>query len=217
MDGIRQEFPLSTQHLRDDAITAAKLGPNSVTPDDQAACDTASTISGTNAEGTASSFARSDHNHALPNFGTWFPNPTAGQITSVAPGANNAWYAQIIVLHKATLTGINYIVGATSNGNVRCALYDSAGTRVANRTTNAAQATANTYQKVAFDGTYAAVPGVYFASLVLSSATGTWYASNATAPSGAAAGPGSGATLTSLTPPTTPSSSLNATPVMSTY
>lgn len=167
---------------------------------------TGATITGTNATGAANTLARSDHNHALPSYGTTFAYLGAGTHNSAAPGANQQYYGQIVVLHQVTLTGIGYWVGAVQNGNVKVGLFNSSGTKVAETTGTVGQAGANTFQQVAFASTYAAAPGQYYAGIILSSATGTWYrGSTPLGPYGNNA-PGSFAIGASITPPTAPAS-----------
>lgn len=134
--------------------------------------------------------------------GTWFAAPHLGDAFSYDSVANECHFAQVIVVGNATITGVGYVHGATVTGTVRAALYDSSGTRVADRTTNFTP-TASVYNKVPFSSTYAASPGVYFVSLVFSGVTPAYH-STCMVPSSRAAGPGSGATKTSLTVPTTP-------------
>ena len=149
-------------------------------------------------------------------------HPSVGTRFHVAPNLSNSSalrvadrleYAAVIVPWNATLTGIGYWVGAVGTaGSVRCALYDAAGTRVANRTSNASVASANTWQQVAFDSTYGAVPGLYFASLIWSSGTDTAYTGATIGLAGVAA-QGGFETPSSITPPTTTSLA----PLMATY
>lgn len=174
----------------------------------------ASTISGTNAEGSSTSFARADHNHALPDWGTNFATPSTSPPASTAAVVDRVYFVRVQVLRQATLTGLQFYV-VVSSGNVRCALYNSAGTRVANRTTNAAVGGGLTVQQVAFDSTYAAAPGIYYMALVFSSATCQTFMHVPALPSGFVAGPGSTATATSITAPTTISTT--TVPTMSTY
>lgn len=148
------------------------------------------------------------------NLGTWFAVPNIGNYAAQAPTANRVYYAQVVVPVPATLTGISFLMVTIGTGvNVRSALYDASGTRVANRTTNLACAALTTHQ-VAFDSTYAAAPGVYFVALVFGAAQGTFAGSNALSPCYYVAGPGSGATATSITPPTTAG---QTPPAMTTY
>lgn len=196
------------------AIAAAAAG--SIEPDDAAAegssssfaradhkhsivAAAAATITGTNAEGSATSFARSDHNHALPNLGTSFGIQAITYQNSQTNTADIAYILAVPIPSGATITGVSYFVGATSNGNVRASMYDSTGARVANRTTNSAQPAAYNYHRVAFDSAYAAAPGLYFICLVFSSSSSTSYQITG-GPANDPAGPGSGATPTSITP-----------------
>jgi hypothetical protein len=144
-------------------------------------------------------------------WGTWYAVPNFGNNASAVVAADRVYYAQVLVLGNVTLTGVAYFP-TLATGNVRSALYDSAGTRVANRST--ALACTAAFQKVPFTATYAATPGVYFAALVFSSAATTAGQTIPLTASGFVAGPGSGATATSITPPTEGGSTM---PSMTTY
>lgn len=171
---------------------------------------TGATITGTNAEGSADSLSRSDHNHALPNWGTRFEGSTINAPASGAMVANTVYFTAVKVLSNATLTGLQFFC-LSATGTARVALYNSAGTRVADRTTNSA-ALGVALTQIAFTSTYAAAPGLYFAGIVFSGAPNVIQAAGSQA--GTVAGPGSGATATSITPPTVPAQGI---PVMGTY
>lgn len=147
--------------------------------------------------------------------GTWFTFSNLGSASTRTPTANLNYYAQIIVPVDATLTGLTWLQVSVGTGNTaRVSLYDSTGARVANRTTNSSALSALTYPKVAFDSTYAAPAGVYFANVVFANAQGSFNGVTPLAPSGSASGPGSAATVTSITPPTVLGTVV---PAMSTY
>ena len=153
-------------------------------------------------------------NYVDHNLGTWFAVPNMGNQSTPTPTANRVYYAQIVVPVPATLTGVYFLMVTIGSGvNVRSALYNAAGTRVANRTSNLA-CSALTFHKVAFDSAYSALPGVYFLALVFGAAQGTYAATNAISPCGYVAGPGSGATATSITPPTVADQTI---PTMTSY
>lgn len=138
----------------------------------------------------------------VPNLGTCFAPPGLSTNSAAAVTADRVYYAQVIIPTSATLTGIIYNCASGATGNSRVALYDASGTRVANRSTNF---TVAALDYVAFDTTYAATKGVYFLAVVFSG-TPTCTLQTPALPSGFTAGPGSGATATSITPPTTISS-----------
>ena len=150
----------------------------------------------------------------MPNLGTLFRTEAAMDFTSSTATANQAYYGRIVVPTGATISGIYYRVGATSSGNVTAALYDSSGTRLANRATGTAQATAAFGQAIAFDSAVTLEPGVYAICLVFSSGTAT-FRSAFTFGANNTAGPGAGATPTSITFPA--AAGLSSIPVMATY
>lgn len=124
--------------------------------------------------------------------------------------ANRGYYGQVLVPARTTLTGIEFFSYSASS-TARVALYDKDGVRVANRTTNSSTLIVGMNQ-VPFSSTYTADPGLYYALTVFA---GTPNINMAVVNRGDyAAGPGSGATNTSITPPT---GSSNSIPVMSTY
>jgi hypothetical protein len=118
---------------------------------------------------------RAAYSTLFPSTAITVPNgPIVDVPTSNGAGAANTFYVvQILVPSARTITGIRYRVGATSSGNVRAALYDSAGDRIADRTTDLAQAAANGLQTVAFDSPIAIAPGLYYALLWFSAAAST--------------------------------------------
>lgn len=134
---------------------------------------------------------------------------------SAAPGANRIEFVPVVIPHMCTLTGIVYSVGGTSNGSVRVALYNNAGARVADRTTNVAQATANNLQEVAFNATYEAEPGRYWMAIIFSSGTGTRVGAQCFTATKAQTEAGF-ATPASFTPPTTVQATTTS-PLMMTY
>lgn len=141
---------------------------------------------------------------ALPNWGTFYNVPQLGA-TSTATGFTNSYaVGQVQVLSKCTLTGIGYWVGGTQSGNVRVGLYNSAGTSVASKTSDVAQAAINTFQQVAFDSTYAAAAGRYFAVVIFSSATATAQFGRGLVPSNFVAATGSTTLPGSVSVPTIP-------------
>lgn len=151
------------------------------------------------------------NNSVLPGLGTFWGTPFLANGSGAAVTADRNYYARVVVLTSCTITGVIYYVSSGATGNSRTSLYNSAGTRVANRTTDF---TVATIDAVAFDTPYVAQPGIYFVNCVFSG-TPSIYLNAPAAPSGFAAGPGSGATLTSITPPTTISST--RVPIMTTY
>lgn len=149
--------------------------------------------------------------------GTHFGVENLGAGNSGTPGsANILYYVQVRIPVRATLTGILYRVAGTASGNVRSALYDADGNRVANRTTNSAQSSAGagSIHRVAFDEPYVAEPGVYYMALIFSAANATFQGGVWLVPCNAAA-QASFTTPASIFPPS--QSADIAMPRMSTY
>ncbi len=135
--------------------------------------------------------------------------------TSAAATANQTYYAMVLVRRARVVTGVRYQVGTTPTGNVRCSLYSGTGDRLYNRTTDVAQGASGAIQDVPFSSVAPLTPGVYYASLTFGGA-GQYQKVFASNPSGSVAvpgPPGSGATATSITPPTVPTN----TPWMALY
>jgi hypothetical protein len=144
-----------------------------------------------------------------PDWGSFYATSPIGPVASAAVTANTTYYARIMVLTAATLTGIEFF-SLANTGTCRVSMYNSTGTRVANRTTNSSTLTIAS-QQVAFTSSYNATPGVYYIAVTFSSAVNmNMVVVNC---GGSTAGPGSGATATSITPPTSPAT----VPGMSTY
>jgi hypothetical protein len=152
----------------------------------------------------------------LLDLSTWFAIPHLGNNGFTTPTASTSYYGQVWIPTTTVITGVNLgLAGTGGSITARSSMYNAAGTRVANRTTNSAAASSLTSLKVAFDSTYVAVPGYYFISLTFNNvSTNTVGMTTATVPCASAAGPGSGATIVSITPPTTAGVNL---PTMSTY
>lgn len=174
----------------------------------------ASTLNGQNQEGSAGSFARSDHQHAFPDYGTHFSAPYAGAVANFALVANAIRNITIVVPHRVTLTGIGYFVGTTQNGNIKMSLYDAAGTTRLETSASTAQAAINTYQKIPFGSTVTVPPGKYFAQ-ILADGTGTAYATTFCLAPHTAVANGSFTPPTSITPPTV--TAFGAAPVLHLY
>lgn len=145
-------------------------------------------------------------------FGTTYASPTLTVQTATAATADRMYYGGVQVVATTLLTGIQWL-NITASGNVAVALYDSAGARVANVATPVSVTGTVALQQLAFDTAYTAAPGLYFLGIVFSG-TPQQYHALWSLPCAYTAGPGSGATSTSITPPTAPT---NLIPTMSTY
>lgn len=78
------------------------------------------------------------------------------------------YVAECFVPANMTVTGVAFMTGTTTDGNVKVMLFNSAGTRVAiSASTDNSGFTADTYNRVAFTGTYAAVgPATYYIGVI---------------------------------------------------
>lgn len=166
------------------------------------------TGSGTAATATVTSFARGllDDTDAATmrstlglSLGNSHTVPSLSVLSTLAVTADRVYYAQLVIPTDCTITGIR-VYCSSATGTVRSALYNSAGTRVANATSSTTVGS-NVFE-VPFDSAYAAAPGVYHVATVYSG-TPTMGLHYPGTNSGFVAGPGSGATATSITPPTT--------------
>lgn len=148
-----------------------------------------------------------------PNLGSFYSALHAGAASTAVGFANIGYYHEVKVLSKRPITGIAYWTGTgAASGNVRSALYNSAGTKVADRTSDLAQAGASTFQQVAFDAVYTPpLIGTYFAEIWFSSSAATALLAKMFCPAGAATN--AGGTHSSITPPTTAATG----PVLTTY
>lgn len=154
-------------------------------------------LNGVNEQGTADDYAQSDHNHEFPFWGLTFCSTFISAPTSAAVLANFTYAVGIKVLSRVSLIGIGfYPLSAT--GTCRVSLYNAAGARVANRTTNSA-ALGTVPMEVTFDASYTAAPGIYYAGLTFS---GTPNVTMAIHDRGRlTAGPGANATAVSIVAP----------------
>lgn len=145
--------------------------------------------------------------------------PIAGAV-SQAYGANNrAYIVPIQIGQKSTITGLRYKVGATATGNTRVALYNSAGTRVIDRTTNWTPSGTQTIDSVPFDAPVVLEPGLYWALLKNDTSTSTfigWAIGNWEGPS-TTTDVGAAATPSTITPPAGTSQASGVVPVVSVY
>lgn len=81
--------------------------------------------------------------------------------TNTSASANSVFISEVSIDRNIVLTGIGVLNGAQAAGNSIYALYDSAGTLLA-QTASTANAGTNAFQKIAFTATYSAVPGRYW-------------------------------------------------------
>ena len=130
---------------------------------------------------------------------------TGGNDTANTNG--DIYWAPVYIPQNVTLTGVTFSIGSVGGTDKAiAALYNSAGTLLANSATaGTTVGTANTFQSLAFTGTYAAVgPGVYYVAMQFNGTTakfrahtlaGYVFAANSQA--------GTFGTLASITPGTT--------------
>jgi hypothetical protein len=126
--------------------------------------------------------------------------------TRTLNATNSMIWVVVWVTEAATVTGIRYRKGAgTTAANVRVALYDVDGVRVANRTTNFAQGTtASAVLTVPFDAPVELTPGIYWLGYLGSSTSADffgWAATNEYLGAAHNATQGAFTTPASFTPP----------------
>jgi hypothetical protein len=131
---------------------------------------------------------------------------TVTTATRALNATNSQLWVAVSVLTPMTATGIRYRKGAgTTAANVRAALYDATGERVANRSTNQAQGTtAGATVVVAFDSPVDITPGVYWLGYIGSATAADfwgWAATNEYFGPAHNATQGSFVTAVSFTPP----------------
>lgn len=85
------------------------------------------------------------------------------------------YVAQVFIPANCTVTGVAFMTGATTNGNVKVMLFNSAGTRVAiSASTDNSGFTGDTYNRVPFTSTYAAKgPATYYVGVICDTNTNT--------------------------------------------
>lgn len=146
------------------------------------------------------------------DLGTWFSTRMFATAAATAT-ANRLYYGQIQIPHDPpAITGISYLVGGTSSGNVMAALYSADGATRHAVSASTAQAAASSSQKIPFTSTVDLEPGAYFVALMFSSGTAQFHG-------GISAERGGGATQGGFTLPSTitPPTSIGTIPLMSTY
>ena len=88
--------------------------------------------------------------------------------TDVTPSITEMYYAAVFIPCNMTITGVSYLAGTATEGNVKVGLFNSAGANVAtSASTDCSSFTADTYNRVSFTGTYAAKgPATYYVGLL---------------------------------------------------
>lgn len=115
---------------------------------------------------------------------------------------------------RITITGLGYVVGDASNGNVKVCLAPASTRIIAASSSSTAQGSINTHQKVAFSSSITVDPGEYLLGIVSDSTTGKCYITqgcfdpytvqslaNFTLPGTALSDPGTDPTATFANPP----------------
>lgn len=124
--------------------------------------------------------------------------------TDTTPTAGSVYFGALFLPCNYTLTGVGYSIGSVGGtDSAIVALYDSTGAVVANSAlAGTVVGSANTFQQIAFTGTYAAkAPGLYYVSV---SVNGTTCRLRLTVAAGIRGGSAAGSfgTLATITPPT---------------
>lgn len=146
---------------------------------------------------------------------TNFPVPIIGGAASRTHTANSLYVARFAIPFGAKLTGIVIQNAATLNGSVIPSLYDVNGNLLAASAGTAQSGTASQPQLYPFSAPITVMPGIFYAAMQYSSATGTSFDGFCYGPSAVIA-QGAFAAPASITPPTTPQFGTNM-PTMITY
>ena len=140
--------------------------------------------------------------------GAFLDADSIGVDTTPSDGAR--WWSEIMIPYNVTLTGAFILLGSVGGtDSVVVDLYSSAGVLVASTDSLTAQqatlvGTANTFQSVAFNGTYAAIPGKYYLSVQFNGTTARFKTYGITgSPFIAATAAGTFRTAAAITPGTT--------------
>lgn len=174
-----------------DVITSAEIAPDAVGQSELAANSVGPT------------------EMAVPT-GTYYAVPNLGNAANVAATANTFYAAEVIVFDDTNaLTGVFFNCSVTAGGNVKAAIYDSAGVRLRDGTNTALTATPF---KAPFTSTVTCAPGLYFIGVVFDSGSTITFSSALTLSNTTAVG--SYNTPSPLTVPTTAGTFV---PSMSTY
>jgi hypothetical protein len=98
------------------------------------------------------------------------------------PATNAMIWVAITVASAGSITGVRFRKGAgTTTANVRVALYNQAGARIADRTTNfAIGTTASVAFTVPFDAPVDVTPGIYWVGIIGSSTSADFWGWNTT-------------------------------------
>lgn len=124
--------------------------------------------------------------------------------TDVTPAVTEEFVCEVFVQQPMRITGLALFNGSAVGGNVVVALYNKAGTKVANSAlAGTAQAGTDTLQRIPFTGTYDALPGTYYVGVQFDSTSARVNCHpignfGTTKKTGQTFG-----TITALTPPTT--------------
>lgn len=96
------------------------------------------------------------------------PAMAAADGTNLDIVVTELYVAEVFVPCNVTVTGVAYFAGANTNGNQKVMLFNSAGTRVAiSASTDVSSDTADSYTRIAFTSTYAAVgPATYYVGII---------------------------------------------------
>lgn len=142
--------------------------------------------------------------------------PTTTTGTDTVPVVTEMYLARVFVGANCTLTGISLLNGSAVSGNIKGALYSSAGVLLA-QTASTAQSGTAAYQQVPFTATYAAKgPATYYIALEVDNTTARFRShilGNFNA--GKLTGQTYGTFPASITPPTTFTTGLG--PIADTY
>ena len=99
------------------------------------------------------------------------PPLAAADGTNATPVNTEIYFAECFIPANMTVTGVAIFNGSVASGNMKVGLYNSSGVLVATSASTAMSGT-DTFQRVAFTATYAAVgPATYYVGLIVDNGT----------------------------------------------
>lgn len=96
------------------------------------------------------------------------PAQVSSDGTDATPSVSEAYYAAVMIPGNMTVTGVAVFLGSATEGNMKVGLFNSAGALLAtSASTDVSGVSADTYFRIAFTATYAAVgPATYYVGIL---------------------------------------------------